>query len=29
MTLKFLLEINDDTRWMAVWLGTGEEAGKQ
>ncbi len=25
MTLKFLLEINEDTRWMGVWLGTGEE----
>ncbi len=27
MTLKFLLEINEDTRWMGVWLGGGEEDG--
>jgi predicted PurR-regulated permease PerM len=28
MTLKFLLEINDETRWMGVWLGPSvEEAG--
>ena len=25
MTLKFLLEINEDTRWMGVWLGPGVE----
>ncbi len=25
MTLKFLLEINEDTKWMGVWLGSGEE----
>jgi AI-2 transport protein TqsA len=24
MTLKFLLEINEDTRWMGVWLGPPE-----
>lgn len=25
MTLKFLLEINEETRWMAVWLGPNVE----
>ena len=24
MTLKFLLEVNEDTKWMAIWLGEGE-----
>jgi len=23
MTLKFILETNDQTRWMGVWLGPG------
>jgi predicted PurR-regulated permease PerM len=25
MTLKFLLEVNDETRWMGVWLGPGAD----
>ena len=28
MTLKFVLESNEETRWMGVWLGPGVEEGR-